>query len=318
MGSFEFSEVFLNPVLEFQGPESGGFELRQSFLGFQWSKGDNFHAVIKLGNSDLLDPAIWFDPVDRPEFGLAEVYMEGLSNVGDVRVGLVNVGFGFESLFPQWNALLPESQARQAGWLIKRDYGLSLAWKTRPWEMSITAHNGESRESKDGRFWASGHWMYRDDGPFRFVLSGQVGSTQSKATTLSDAPAQGFVFNPGEAAKIRVGSMALVMEWSSSLMVLEGIQGQILQKDEKHTFSAGRADAILNMGGDVGLMLRYEQTNPHQGTLTHENKAQTVGFILHSKDQLYSVSVYTTAIHEEPDVDNNVYGAQFRIRSLLF
>lgn len=318
MGSFEFSEVFLNPVLEFQGPESGGFELRQSHLGFQWSKGDRFHAVIKLGNSDLLAPAIWFDPSTQPEFGLTELYMEGLSESGDVRVGLINVGFGFESLFPQWNALLPESQTRQRGWLIKRDYGLSLSWRTSPWETTLAVHNGESRESRDGRFWATGSWMYRAPGPFRFVLGGQVGSTQPQATSLSTAPAAGFVYDPLESAKIRQGSVALVMEWSSSLMLIEGFQGQILQNDLKHSFVAGRFDAILNLGGDLGLLLRHEQGNPHQGTLSTETKAQTAGFVLHSRDQLYSVSVYGTHLQEEPAVDNSIYGVQFRIRSLLF
>lgn len=323
MGSFEISEVFLNPVLEFQGEEDGGFLLRDSYFGFQWSRGEQFNAVLKLGSSDLVKPAIFFShtgqPV-QPTFGLTEMYMEGESRIGAIKVGLLKTGFGFESNFQQWTAILPPSLIRSSRWYAQRDYGLQLSWNSSPWETSITVHNGESIPSQDGRFWATAHWLYRGnrDGGFRMLVTAQTGQSKPSSTNASTAAAEGFAFDANEASKIRQGTLAFIYEWHRNLWLLEGHSGQILQKDLKRPFVGGRMDAVVHLGGDLGLLVRHEKLAPDQGNALKNRSASTLGFVLHSKDQLYSLSIYGTAITEEPTIKNDIYGAQFRIRSHLF
>jgi len=320
MGSFDISEVFLNPVLEFQGEEDGGFLLRDSYIGFQWSRGEQFNAVLKLGSSDLVEPAIFFNRSPQNSFGLTEMYMEGESRIGAIKVGLLKTGFGFESNFQQWTAILPPSRIRSGRWYAQRDYGLQLSWNSAPWETSITVHNGESLPAQDGRFWATAHWLYRGnrDGGFRLLVTAQTGQSKPAATNASAAAAEGFLFDGNEASKIRQGTLALIYEWHRSLWLLEGHSGQILQKDLKHPFVGGRMDAVIHLGGDLGLLLRHEKLAPDQGNPLKNEAASTLGFVLHSKDQLYSLSIYGTALQEESSIKNDIYGAQFRIRSHLF
>lgn len=319
MGVFSFSEMFLTPSATFQGEEDGGFGLQNSWLGFQWSRGDNVHGIVKLGTVDLIKPAVWFNPITQPSFGLTEIYMKGESPIGDMALGLVNLNFGFESVFQQWGSILPDSLARKNGWFVKRDYGVQLSWETKPWSMSITSHNGESAPSNDGRFWTTGHWMYSDPGGFRLLVSAQVGNTKPQTTSLStEATAQKFVFLPNESAKIRMGSLALIYEWQRTIFVCEGHQGQILQAGQKHSSVGGRCDSIINLGGDLGLLLRHEQIVPEQGNDSTTSRANTIGMVINSKDQLYSFSMYGTRQQEDPEVKNDSIGVLARIRSNLF
>ncbi len=185
--------------------------------------------------------------------------------------------------------------------------------------MSITSHNGESAPSNDGRFWTTAHWMYSDPGGLHLLVSAQVGSTKPQTTSLStEAVAQKFVFLPNEAAKIRMASLALIYEWQRTIWICEAHQGQILQLGAKHSSVGGRCEGIVNLGGDLGLLLRHEQLVPDQGNDATLSRANTVGVVINSTDQLYSFSLYGTRQQEDPEVPNDTIGILARIRSNLF
>ena len=318
LGVFSFSEFYLSPRLYFQEPERGGFELKSSWAAFRWTRGDTVHGVIKFGTSDLVDTAIWYTKIQKPEFGVTEAYMEGESPYGDLRVGLLNIGHGFEGSFAGWGGVLPESLARRQGWFVKRDLGMQFLWDTKPWNTSIAVHNGESDAQYDGRFWGSGKFGYKSTEGYGVMLSAQVGQTKTEVTQGSVAQSKyKFVFDPNENAKIRHGTLSLFYEGKRSVFLIEGTSGQILQKDSKQNYFTGHADWIWNVGGDLSILIRYEQLLPDQSNVLTLVKATTLGFNVSSGDLLQSLSIYATSIQEEPQIPNNEMGILFRIRSQL-
>lgn len=316
LGRFEISEFAVSPRLRLQEPSLGGFELSQSWIGFEWTRDPRVRGKLKLGSDDLSNPAIWYSPTTRPSFGVTEAWMEGKSEFGDLRAGLLAIPTSFEAMSSDWNTLLPETRARRHQWFIKRDFGLQLWWQTARWQTSITLHNGESGENTDGKYWTTANWRYKFPESWGFVAAASVGDTQPLSTQNSKAQTQEFiVFDPAKAAKIRQGSFALFFESSKSLLLAEGGKGEILQGEEKNSYFWGHADAILNRGGDLSLLLRFEQDQPNQKDKDSIVKAYGAGFSFASAHNLQSLTLFYNHIEEIPEVPSNEFWIIFRLHS---
>jgi hypothetical protein len=319
LGRFEISEFALSPRLGLQEPGQGGFELSQSWIGFEWRRDELVRGVLKLGSSDLNAPAIWNSPEVRPSFGVSEAWMEGRSGFGDMRAGLLSIPQAFEGLSPDWSAVLPETRARRKSWFIKRDFGLQLNWATKKWETSVTVHNGESAENKDGQYWVTSHWQYKTPGGSGVLVTGSVGQTKSESTltSLAGLAENRFVFDRTEKAKIRQGSVALFREQRRNLLLLEAGRGEILQKEEKNSFFWAHLDAVWNWGSDASLLFRYELNQPDQKDSKSMLKSPGLGVSYSSKDNLQSLTAFYSRLEEDPEVPSDEFWLIFRIHSLF-
>ena len=317
LGRFEISEFSLSPRLRLQEPGTGGFELSESWIGFEWTRDEDVRGVLKLGSSDLSAPAIWYTPQVRPSFGVSEAWMEGRSLYGDVRAGLLVVPQGFEGISPEWDSVLPETRARRKSWFVKRDFGLQFRWQRPHWDTSITVHNGESGDNLDGKYWVSGHWRYKDSDGNGALATAGVGQTKSIATSGSNAalPENGFVFDPNADAKIRQTSLAIFRENKRNLFLIEAGKGEILQNEETNSFFWGHCDLVWNWGGDASLLARYEQDQPNQKDSSTIVKSSGLGFSLSSHDNLQSLTVFANHIEEKPEVPSDELWMIFRIHS---
>lgn len=319
LGRFEISEFALSPRLRAQEPGQGGFELSQSWIGFEWTRDEMVRGVLKLGSSDLSQPVIWNSPETRPSFGVSEAWMEGRSQYGDMRAGLLAVPQGFEGLAPDWASVLPETRARRKSWFIKRDFGLQLWWRTRGWETSIAVHNGESGENKDGKYWASAHWQFKNSSGYGALMTASSGQTKPESTGASVASnaENKFVFVKNENAKLRQGSVAIFRDLRRSLFLLEVGKGEILQNEEKNSFVWGHMDIVWNMGGDLSLLFRYEQNQPNQKDADTVVKIPGLGLSYSSSDNLQSLTAFYSRLHETPEVPSDEFWLIFRIHSVF-
>lgn len=321
LGQFRFSEFSLQPRLRIEEPGQGGFEIRQTWLGFEWQKDETIRGSIWLGSSDLTTPAIWFSPKDRPDFGIDEAFLEGKNPYGDIRAGLINVQQGYEGVHPEWSWVLPESRARRSGWLIKRDFGVQLRWQTQPFYTALSVHNGESGPNTDGKLWYSGVWQWKNSEGVGFLTTAAVGNTRSEATSTtlakksSTTPTSRFVFDGTQDAKIRYGTMALFREDERTLFLLEGGRGEIVQLGEKAPYSWGRLDISWNFGGDLSILMRYEQLQPDTRDKDTLIGSGSLGFSVTSKDRLQSVTVLGTHNTETPTINNDEYMVILRLNS---
>lgn len=319
LGRFEISEFALSPRLRMQEPGQGGFELSQSWIGFEWSRDEFVRGVLKLGSSDLSAPVIWMSPQTRPSFGVSEAWMEGRSFYGDVRAGLLSIPQGFEGVAPEWASVLPETRTRRESWFIKRDFGLQFLWKTKGWDTSMAVHNGESGDNADGRYWVTSHWQYRGPNGGGALLTAAVGETRDLSTSLSTAPLakNGFVFDPNADAKIRHASLSLFQEARRNLLLIEAGRGEILQNDERRPFHWGHLDWVANWGGDFSFLFRYEQNQANEKDASSLVRSAGAGFSISSRENLQSLTVFGQRIEENPDLPSDELWLIFRIHSLF-
>lgn len=318
MGRFRFLELFLSPRLRLLEPGEGGFELQQSWLGFEWKRDESVKGILKLGSNDLLRPAVWYQQPATTQFSVVEAWLEGRTGYGDLRAGLLSIPQGFEGTFPEWNSVLPESMARRKGWVMQRDFGFQFRWDSKPWATSMTIHNGETGTNLDRWVWASGHWQYKNSEGAGMLLSASFGHTRPDSTSASVAASRDlFNFNPNVDSKIRYGIVSLFREDRRNLFLVEYGRGDVIQNDVKHPFAWGRADICWNIGGDASLLVRYEGGSPdlqNQSTMT---KAMGLGLVLASQDNLQSWTLYGSKNQEEPERTNDEFWLIFRLHSNL-
>lgn len=316
LGQFRFSEFSIAPELKIQEPGIGGFQIQKTYLGFEWMRDESLRGQIWLGSSDLLQSAVWFTPVTRPDLGISEAYLEGKSSYGEMRAGLLNVLQGYEGVSPEWALVLPASQSARQGWLMKRDYGLQFRWTTKPFFTAMTVHNGETGANSDGKFWYSGAWQYKNSNNAGVLLTASVGNTKPESTSGSLAQSQfQFNFDPSGTAKIRYATLTFFKDDERSLFLIEGGRGDIIQNDIKRPYAWGRADFSFNLGGDLNMLLRYEQTQSNLKETPTIKKSSSGGFSIWSKDRLQSVTLYGIHHEEDPKVMNDEYFLIFRLNS---
>lgn len=323
LGHFRFYDLFLSPELHLQEPGNGGFEIKNSWIGFEWKRDNFVTGILKLGSSDLMRSPIWFSPQAKPDFTVVEAWIEGRSDVGDVRAGLLSIPQGFEGTFPEWNSVLPESRVHREGWVVQRDYGLQFRWDTKPWATSVTVHNGEAGANTDRWMWLSSNWQYKNDEGFGLLLSATFGNTRPDSTATSVAATDAlFRFDPSKDARIRYAILSLFREERRSLFLIEAARGDIVQNDfpgdEKRPFGWGRSDICWNFGGDVSLLLRYEATQADMKNRDTLKSSTGLGLVVASADNLQSLTLYgqhnQEGINESP---NDEFWLIFRLHSNL-
>lgn len=316
MGTFRFSEISLSPRARVEEPSQGGFELQQSWIGFEWKRDESLSGEISFGTADLIAPAIWY-PTKAGDMALVHAALKAKTPFLDIRAGVLPVPNGFEGAFPEWELLLPETRIRRHRWFTKRDVGVEFKAETKPWLTSLTVHNGESGGNLDQKVWATGLWRFQNSQGYGALATASVGRTDARSTTSSTANSadEGFFFDPAEASKIRQGSFALYRRWGRHLLLAEVGKGEILQLDEKHAFVWGHADVCANLGGDLNLLLRYEQSQANTQNRDTIVKSSGLGFSVSSKDRLSSITLWGNKNNQSPEKQDDELLLVFRLNS---
>ena len=316
MGSFRFSEFSLSPRARVEEPSQGGFELHQSWIGFEWKRDESLSGEMSFGTADLVRPAIWY-PTKEGDLALVHAALRAKTQYLDIRAGLLPVPNGYEGSVPEWELLLPETRVRRHRWFAKRDVGVEFKAETKPWLTSLTVHNGESGANLDQKTWATGLWRYFNTEGYGALATASVGRTDARSTTLSTAASadEGFNFDPMVAAKIRQGSFALYRRWGRHLLLSEIGKGEILQNEDKHAFNWGHFDVCANLGGDLNLLLRYEQSQSDIGNTETIVRSTGFGFSVSSSDRLSSVTIWGNKNNQSPEKQDDEFLLIFRLNS---
>lgn len=317
LGTFHFQEFLLSPSLELREPSQGGFDLKESWMSVQWNKDENVQGEMRLGTLDGYQAPIWMVPSVATGLGILEAWVEGRSKWGNIRVGRIPITDGFEGSFSEGFWLMPASQVKKNHWVFQRDEGLTLWAETKPWLTQITVHNGEAGPNADNKMWVTGRWQYfsNADGD-GFLVTASEGSTTPLSTTGSLAASRDqFHFDPTQNAKIRYATASFFHLWKRNYWNLEGGRGDILQFEDKFPFAWGRLDLSWNLGGDLNLLLRYEQLQSDLKNPDTIQKNSGIGFLLSSQDQLSSLTVFGTHKQESPSINNDEILIMFRLNS---
>jgi hypothetical protein len=316
LGTFRFRDFSLAPRLEVREPSEGGFELKESWISVQWIKDESIHGQFRLGTADQIQPIIWMNP-SRETFSLLEAWVELRSEYGKVRVGRIPLADGFEGSFGDGFWLMPLSEVRKRNWLFSRDEGLTWEASTKPWLTSITVHNGESGANADNKMWVTGRWQFfANDTGNGILLTASEGATNPVSTSTSTAASsEGFKFDGTKSSKVRWGTLSFFHLWKRDYWNLEVGRGDNLQDPEKYPFAWGRLDFSWNLGGDLNLLARLEQTQSDLKDAGTASKIAGLGFVLSSRDQLSSLTLFFKRKEESIQRNNDEALLLFRINS---
>jgi hypothetical protein len=316
LGEFRISEFALSPQLRMSEPAQIGFAIQQTWLGFEWVKDPQVRGVLWLGSGELIQKPVWYAQEAVPDFGIVEAWVEGQSEYGDLRAGLLNVHQGFEGFYPEWSWRLPESRARRQGWLVKRDFAVQSRMRTGDFSTELTVYNGEAGSNRDGRMWVSGLWSYKNSDGWGGLLTASVGDTRPESTDGADAKKkEGFDFQVEDRAKIRYAVLSLFYDTERFLSLLEFGRGEILQNDLKSPYAWGRGDLAIGLSGDAFLLLRYEQNQARLNDPDSIVKAASLGVSFVARDKLQSVTLFATRNEEKVEIANNEVLLRFRLNS---
>lgn len=316
LGTFQFQDFSLAPRLEVREPSEGGFDLKESWISVQWMKDESVHGQFRLGTLDQIQPVVWMNPI-KDGFGLIEAWVELKSTSGTLRVGRLPIPDGFEGSFGDGFWLMPQSEVRKRSWLFTRDEGLTLEAVTRPWLTSLTVHNGESGPNADAKMWVTGRWQYLSNATGNgILLTATEGSTNAVSTSSSLAQStESFRFDNTKSSKIRWGTFSIFHLWKRDYWNLEVGRGDILQEADKAPLAWGRFDISWNLGADLNLLGRYEQTQSDLKDSATIVKISAFGFLLSSRDQLSSLTLFFKHKEEQPSKNNDEALLLFRINS---
>lgn len=314
-GRFEFSEFSLSPRAYLQEPGQNGFELKESWISFRWERDESLDAEIGLGSGDLIAPAIWFAP-KAETVELTKAFIRAKTPYVDVRAGILEIPFGYEGAFPEWEWTMPITHVRENRWFIRRDYGIEFRSEHKPFLTTLTIHNGESATNDDGKLWVTGQWRFLTSDGIGLLGSGQVGNTKPESTQNSVAASQeGFVFDPTQSAKIRQLSIAVFRKWHRHLILAEYGRGDVLQNDDKNPFGWGHIDGSWNVKGDLNLLARYEQWQANLRDPSTVKKSYGAGVAVTSADRLSMVTLWLNKNQEKPEINNDEILILFRLNS---
>ncbi len=329
LGVLQFSQFYLSPQISAQEPSRGGFELKKSWIAFHWSKGVEDKNVVEqersflfadlaFGTADIVAPALWYAPKSQSlDLTLAKVTMQ--TSIIDFSFGLMPVPFSYEGQLDENQKLIPETYVRSQAWFARSDYGLQMQTSYKEFMTRVMVHNGESGENLDQKTWATGLWRFQNDSGFGVLLTSQVGQTDQRSSGTSLAAvrtqvsAQNFAWDPGQAAKHRMGTLAIYKQWNQQLILLESGRGDFIQNDEKYPFAWGHFDVVSRASDQLRFLFRYEQSQ--SDIHMSESIIKTTGFGLSwvSAERLSSWTLWAQKHDENPRLQNDQILLQFRL-----
>lgn len=318
MGEFSFAEFSLSPRMRLEEPSRGGFDLKESWISFEWKRDQSLSGEISFGSADLVAPAIWFQP-KTDNLALVKAAIQAKTEFLDFRAGFLEIPVNYEGSYPEWEWSLPATRVLRHRWFTKRDYGFEIRSETKPFLTTLTVHNGESGPNLDNRMWYTGMWQIKTGKGYGFLATATTGQTDAASTagSLANTPEEGFNFDPTLDSKVRYASFAAFRRWQRHLILLEAGRGDVIQNDQKNPFSWGHLDFSWNVKGDLNLLFRIEQSHPDMKKAETKIKTTGLGLSVSSKDRLSSGTLFLNRNQENPQINNDEAFVIFRLNSNL-
>ncbi|RME16061.1 MAG: hypothetical protein D6797_05340, partial [Bdellovibrio sp.] len=203
LGEFFFNEIHLKPQLAFQNNEDVAFSLQDAYVRFLWKIESEVQVHWLLGEGSLKGAPVFLSSNTDTPVDLLEGYGVFLGHYGQVQMGLLPVGFGYEGALPESHLFFLRSPLFEKRILGLRDWGVKFLLHNKGYYTSLMVHNGEGGEQKDNRMFFTAKWGWRDNQRVDLGISAQVGFWQAQALQ----PISFLDINSSKDGKLRVGGL---------------------------------------------------------------------------------------------------------------
>ncbi len=321
LGEFKIESLRVQVQGQQKESSTGGFKLNDSWLRFSWSLKDDLDAissVFELGTPDLTRESLFFNPKNKSELVLTQVWLRYKGKFADTKVGLMPVPFSNRGVLGFDQNSFPKSQWEEQFWFPQRDFGIEFHSHYGQYDTRIMVHNGESStENLDGRFWASSAWSYIPSDELKFSVSAMVGQTKSESTASATAQNFGFSIDPNANSKIRVVSFLAAKSWAKRSWLAEYGLGDILQPDqEKKKFGFGLLQSSWPIAPSTSILGRVSQIHSDYKEVNSLTRGYGLGFEFRDQKEVLSLTVFGEKREEKNQVQNDLLTVQFRLNTL--
>ena len=324
VGELKIEEVILKPQLTTVEGGEGGVSLEAASVGFLWKMHEHLQAKVKIGSLTLLNrPQIFAESETLDNsIGFYEAFGKFASLYGDVRFGLIPVGFGWNGTLSEGDIIMPRPQFMASRWVSLRDFGVSYDIAYAGFFNRITAHNGEGvDENIDNQMWITNNFGWQNGQSFFVGFSGQTGQTNGDST--GDVDIVDFVgFDNDEWAKWRTGSLYSVVRNKGFSTTLEIIAGERAQKDptndkkeETEQYFSTYWDVMAELNDFNSIWLRYDLFDPAKSDSEDQVTEVSLGWSIQNQYKTSTVLMLFTKRLEEPkDLPDDRFTISWKIR----
>ncbi len=263
LGTLRLSDLLVRPSFYLREPSRAQFVAGESTLGVEWLYDSTLRAQMRVGSAQLIGQPSRFSEDVESDLALIEAYAEWSGGYGQVRAGLLPLGFGLEGSMSENDLIFPRSQLFQRRVVGLRDLGFQYAIEHNGFFTSTLVHNGESGRDRDGRLWVTPKWGWKSE---RLTLGfqGQAGSTKAESTM--EGVTEWGDFDRARSAKWRLGGGFLGWKARTWALALETYFGEMEQGRRVVGVSAGHMDVHGYLTSHWSAHMRLDHYDPSHKT----------------------------------------------------
>lgn len=324
VGELKIEEIILQPRLSLVEGGEGEINLESAAVGFLWRMDEDLSARIKIGSLSLLNrPQIFTsDSSIDDSIGFYEAYGQFKSLYGEVKFGLIPIGFGWNGALGEADIILPRPQFMQHRWVSLRDYGASYEINYNGYFTRAAVHNGEGiDENVDNQTWLTSTFGWQDGQSFFVGLSGQTGQSEQESTSAT-AVDDFTGFDNSRWAKWRTGSLFTAIKNKGFGTVLEMVVGERVQLDpadskeeDLERFYAGYWDVNFDVTERSVVWFRFDVLDPSKKDDEDQVREISLGVSMQNEYKTSTVlALFTKQIEEPKDEPNDRFIISWKIR----
>ncbi len=304
IGTFSIEALYLRPTFTSNEVEGGEFGLSESQFALKWSRDKNISAYVSIGSELERNLPVYYQTVPEDKIGFVEAYASYQGVYGEVRAGLVPIGFGYDGVVKSHERYFNRAQIYSERIIGLTDMGVSFWTSHNGYYTQLTVHNGEIDTPSDGRVWTSGHWGYTNDRNMRVQLSMQSGFVKSAVSTGSNNTIAGVVNS--ETTKWRNGAFFINWYPRNWNVVAQFAAGEAIQDGNKGRYSSEMAEVSHFFSKNFGVGFRYDALDP-DGDLTGDRQTDTSLLLVAKTDDSTSAVflLATKSVEQSLEVPND-------------
>ena len=306
LGSFVYSDLFLEPTYIYSEPNRGHFSAGYSYLGAKWRRDQLISAIIRVGSKSLIGAPARYGPPPADEFGLIEAYGQIDSDYGRIRAGIVPIPFGLEGGDSEPRLRFPRSLLYQNRLINLRDQGFTYRISNAGFFSDWAIHNGEGGTDLDNEMWFTARWGWQGGRFFRVGFSGAAGRTSVFSTNPRALTT--FTYDPGldpnRGARMRIANF--FFDWRNHPFGLEveATAADTRQDDDMVKMRHARVDLTWNATSSATWLARFDTLDPRSDRFTDQMSVGTLGIAWKSRyynSVLYLLGSKTMQENVKPD-----------------
>lgn len=315
-GQLSISEVLLRPTYLSTEGLGGKFSLSDSQFGVGWDMQPHMRARFLVGSLTQRQAPLYYQSTEAADqIGFVEAYGEYQGIYGKVAMGLMPLPMGYENRVPDRELIFPDAQIYSQRIVARRDYGFSFYTGHNGYFTEIMAHNGEGAETNDdGNIWVTSRWGWSDDRRTHVQVSAQAGRTEAASTNTSgDTSIAGF--DKSLSATWRLTQLTLHWYPRKWDVILEGLYGEVEQKEFQNQFESYRLDVIHRISSGFGMGLRYDYLDRNKKLNDDAESVSSLALIFGGDDDTSRVYLIGSKKTEEgTELPNDELRLVWRIR----